>query len=387
MKIPFYKPSITILDYFEVFKTLKTGWLTTGKRNSEFTKLLSEYLEVEEKNLKLVSSCTAGLHLLFDAFEVKGYSIIIPSITFISPVEMSIISGAKPIIVDVEDEYLTISLDDIERKITKDTKIIVPTYYGGNPYDIDGMKKLSESYDIIVIEDGAHAFGTEYMGSKVGNTQKFGTSATVFSLYATKTLQTGEGGLISTHLENIIEKISKTYLHGMDKNAWKRYQDNLPFYDITEIGFKYNFPDILASIGIAQLKSFNKSQKERERVWNFYQNTLNDIEGIRLPKIRPNTKHSYHLFVIRLNLDMWKIDRNTFIKLLNEKGIGTSVHFTPVYRFSKYQSILSLNFKEFPISEKVYREIVSLPIYPSLSNKEIWYIVDTIKDIWKNYRR
>ncbi len=387
MKIPFYKPPITLREYIEVFKTLKSGWLTTGVKNKEFTRLISKYLSVNEENLKLVSSCTAGLHLLFDAFELKNSKILIPSVTFISPVEMAILSQAKPIIVDIEEEYLTISVSDCEKKIDKNTKAIIPTYYGGNPYDIDNVLNFSKNYNLIVIEDAAHGFGTEYKGIKIGNTAKIGVDASVFSFYATKTLQTGEGGLISSHNAYIMDKISKTYLHGMDKEAWKRYHQNTPFYDITEIGFKYNFPDILASIGIAQIKNFEYYQKKREKIWKTYQYLLKDIEGIKLPKIRQNSKHSYHLFVIRLNLEMWKIDRNKFISLLSEKGIGTSVHFTPVYRFSKYKSLLNLKISDFPISEKVFNEIVSLPIYPDLSSKQLEYICESIKKIWKEFRK
>lgn len=387
MKVSFYKPTITLTDYIEVFKTLRSRWLTTGRKNKEFSDLLASYIGISSDNIKLVSSCTAGLHLLFDAFNLKGYEVLIPAITFISPVEMALLSGLKPVIVDVEDEYITIDPYDVEKRITKNTKSIIPTYYGGNPYDIEKIKEISQLHNLIIIEDAAHAFGTIYKGMKVGGTKKMGVDASVFSFYATKTLQTGEGGAISTHHQDVLEKISKTYLHGMDKNAWKRYNENIPLYDITEVGFKYNFPDILASIGIAQIKNFEKFQKKREKIWNIYQDRLKDIEGIRLPKVRKNSIHSYHLFVIRLELDMWKIDRNTFISLLSDRGIGTSIHFTPVYRFSKYREILRVNPIDYPNSEKIFNEIVSLPIYPDLSTKEINYICDTIHNIWKKFRK
>lgn len=386
MKVPFYKPPITLLEYIEVFKTLRDGWLTTGKRNEELANLISNYIGSDKRNVKLVSSCTAGLHLLFDAFNFKNKEILIPAITFISSVEIAVHVGAKPVIVDVDD-FLTISIEDLQRKISKDTKCVVPTYYGGNPYDIEGVLSLAKSYDLVVIEDAAHAFGTEYRGIKVGNTKKFGVDATVFSFYATKTIQTGEGGAILTHNEEVLEKISKTYLHGMDKNAWKRYQDSLPFYDITEVGYKYNFPDILASIGIAQMKNFGTFQKQREKIWNFYQDNLKDIEGIKLPKVRENSKHSYHLFVIRLNLNMWRITRDEFILKLKERNIGTSVHFIPVYRFSKYKELLNLDPSSFKKSEEVFNEIVSLPIYPGLDEKHLHYVVDTIRSLWKKYKK
>lgn len=387
MKIPFYKPPISFRDYFEVFKTLRSGWLTTGKKNREFSSLLCKYIGIEERYLKLVSSCTAGIHLLFDAFDVKGYEILIPAITFISPVEMSILAGARPVIVDVEDEYITISPEDLERKITSKSKVVVPTYYGGNPYDVEKIVEISRQSNLIVIEDAAHGFGTEYKGVRVGNVNKFGVDATVFSFYATKTLQTGEGGAVITSNDKVLEKISKTYLHGMDKDAWKRYHENVYFYDITEIGFKYNFPDILASIGIAQIKRFDSLQLKREKIWNMYENCLKDIEGIKLPKVRPSSKHSYHLFVIRLNLDMWRINRNEFISLLSQRGIGSSVHFTPVYRFSKYKNILGVSEKEFPNAEKIFNEIVSIPFYPDLSKREVVYICETIWSLWKEYKR
>lgn len=387
MKIPFYKPPISFWDYLEVFRTLRSGWLTTGKRNKEFAHLLARYIGIEEKYIRLVSSCTAGLHLLFDAFDVKGYEVLIPAITFISPVETAILAGAKPVIVDVEEEYITISPEDLEKKITPKSKVVVPTYYGGNPYDIEKIIDISRYKNLIVIEDAAHAFGTEYKGIKVGNTEKLGVDATVFSFYATKTLQTGEGGAIITKDEKVLEKVSKTYLHGMDKDAWKRYHENIYFYDITEIGFKYNFPDLLAAIGIAQIKRFDLLQSKREKIWKMYEDYLKNIEGIQLPKIRPNSKHSYHLFVIRLNPEMWRINRNEFISLLSQRGIGSSIHFTPVYRFTKYKAILEASEKEFPNAEKVFNEIVSIPFYPDLTPKEVEYICENIWDLWKSYKK
>ncbi|MGC8963863.1 MAG: DegT/DnrJ/EryC1/StrS family aminotransferase [Brevinematia bacterium] len=386
MIVPFYKPPITLYEYIEVFKTLRDRWLTTGRKNEEFSKLISNYIGVSRENVKLISSCSAGLHLLFDAFNLKGKEILIPAITFISSVEMAIHIGAKPVIVDVDD-FMTISVEDAQNKVNKHTKCIVPTYYGGNIYDIENVLDFSKTYNLIVIEDAAHGFGSEYKSVRVGNTKKFGVDATVFSFYATKNLQTGEGGAILTHNEEVMSKISKTYLHGMDKNAWKRYQENLPFYDITEVGYKYNFPDILAAIGIAQMKNFEKFQLQRESVWNFYQENLKDIQGIKLPKVREYSKHSYHLFVITLNLDMWRISRDEFILKLKEKGIGTSVHFIPVYRFSRYRELLNLDPTLFPKSEKFFKEIVSLPIYPGLRKKQLEYVVDSIKSIWNNYRR
>jgi len=385
-KIPFYKPPITINDYFEVFKTISSGWLTTGKRNFEFTKKLAEYLGIDERNVVLVSSCTAGLHLLFDAFELKGKEIIVPAITFISPVEMALLVGATPTIVDVEYDYVTISLEEVEKKISNKTGAVIPTYYGGNSYD-RRVLEVANAKGIVSIEDAAHAFGTKVDGVKVGNVERLGVDATVFSFYATKTLHTGEGGAVITSNEKVLDKIRKTRLHGMDHNAWSRYQNNLVGYDITEVGFKYNFPDVLASVGIAQLKVFGKMQKERKRVWDLYFKYLSDLDTIRLPRIRENTEPSYHLFTIRLNTEMWSIDKLTFIKLLNDRGIGTSVHFTPIYRFTKYREILKPDLSEFKNSEKIFREIVSLPIYPSLSNREIEYICSVIWDLSKSYRR
>jgi perosamine synthetase len=385
-KIPFYKPPITIHDYIEVFKTMAGGWLTTGKRNFEFTKMLSNYIGIEEKSVVLVSSCTSGLHLLFDAFNLKGKEIIIPAITFISPVEMALLVGANPIIVDVEYDYITISPEEVEKKVNSRTRAIIPTYYGGNSYD-KRVLEIARDKGLVTIEDAAHAFGTVVDGVKVGDVKNMGVNATVFSFYATKTLHTGEGGAIITNDETILDKIAKTKLHGMDNNAWSRYQNNTIGYDITEVGFKYNFPDILASVGIAQLKVFEKMQNKREKIWNYYFKYLSDLEGIRLPKIRNNTKTSYHLFTIRLNTDMWNIDKITFIKLLNERGIGTSVHFTPVYRFTKYRELLKVNSDDFVNSEKIFNEIISLPIYPSLRIKEVEYISNVIWDLWKKFRK
>ncbi len=385
-KIPFYIPPISIGEYIQVFKTLRTRWLTTGEKNQILRRKISEYLSIDESKLFLVSSCSGGIHLLLDAFEVRGKEVIIPSITFISSVEMAIHTGAKPIIVDV-DNFITISVEDTEKKITKNTKCIIPIYYAGNSYDVEGIKRIAKDNGILVIEDAAHAFGTEIDHIKVGNTEKLGTDAAVFSFYSTKNIQTGEGGLISTHHQHIIEKISKTYLHGMDKDAWKRYHSYMPTYDITEVGFKYNLPDILAAIGIAQIKKFKKLQRKREKIAEKYREYLSDIEGISAIETRKNTKHSNHLFVIRVKKDMWKITRDEFIKILYEKGISTSIHFTPVYRFTKYKQLLNLDPKNYPNSEKIFSEIVSLPIYPDLKQKHLEYICSVIKDTWKKFRR
>jgi perosamine synthetase len=381
--IPFHRPYITEEEISEVVDSLKKGWLTMGKKTIEFENKFKNY--IGSKNAVAVSSCTAGLHLALRVIGLKeGDEVIIPSITFVATAEVVNYFGAKPVIVDVERETHLINIEEIEKHITPKTIAIIPVHYAGQPADMDEIMDLAKRYNLYVIEDAAHSLPAWYKGKKIGTIGDL----TAFSFYATKTLATGEGGMITTNNEEWAEKLRILRLHGISKDAWKRYTKEGSWeYDVLDNGYKYNMTDINASLGLVQLKKIERMQKEREKIASIYNKAFEGMEEIFLYKIKENRVSSWHLYPIKLNLEALKINRNEFIQILKERGIGTSVHFIPLYRFTYYRKKFNLPFIKFPNSEWVFERIVSLPIYPGLTEEEISYIIDTVKLTLKKHKR
>lgn len=382
--IPFYRPDISDAEIEEVITTLKSGWLAKGPKTIEFEEKFAQF--VGAKHAIGMNSCTAALHISLLAAGIgAGDEVITTPMTFAATVNTIIHTGAKPVLVDIESESGCIDVNKIEEKITKKTKAIVPVHYGGQACDLDRIYEIADKYGLFVSEDAAHALYTRYKGRLIGNKAK-GTVS--FSFYATKNLCTGEGGMLVTDDDEIAEKARVLSLHGMSKNAWNRYSKGGTWkYDIEYAGFKYNMFDLQAALGIVQLKRIEEMQKKRERIAQIYGEGLKDIEEIELPK--PNiftTQHSWHLYIIRLKIENLRINRDEFIDLLRERGIGTSVHFIPLYYMSAYKDY-NFNPKDFPNTEDWWRRIVSLPLYPTMCEDELEYVIENVRDIIKKHRK
>lgn len=383
MFIPFHIPTIGEKEINAVLKALKAGWISTGPTSFRFEQLICQYLGANYA--VALNSGTAGLHLALVAAGIKpGDEIIVPTYTFTSTAAVVVHCGAKPILVDVDKERMLILPQDIERKITKKTKAIIPVHLAGHPYPMKEINRIAQRYHLAVIDDAAHAFGSEYQGKKIGSFEKMA----MFSFHSTKPISTGEGGMITTSSKLIADRIRRLSLHGLSSGAWKRYRkEGSWYYQVLEAGYKYNLPDIPAALGIAQLKQADQWQKIRTRYANLYTSGLAELSAIQTPTLAAEIKSSWHLYIIKLQLEQLRISRNQFIELLREKGIGTSVHFIPLHHHPYYQHVWKYKLSDFPNANWAYDRVISLPIYPAMKQNQVEYIINAITNITKKYER
>jgi len=383
MNVPFHKPYITSEEINAVTEVLKKGWLTMGPRTVEFENKFKSY--IGSKYTIALNSCTAALHLALHAIGIKeGDEVLLPTITFPATAEVVCYFKAKPVFIDVEKDTHNIDATKLEEKINSKTRAIIPVHYGGQPCDMGQIMQVAKKYNLRVIEDAAHALPSRYKNKKIGVI----SDLTCFSFYATKTLTTGEGGMVATKNKNWAEKIRVMRLHGMNRDAWKRYSSvGSWFYEVVDAGFKYNMTDIQAALGIVQLKKIEFMWRKRKEIAECYNEAFEDSEEIITPVIKNDRETSWHLYAIKLNLDALKIDRNTFMEKLREKGVNTSVHFIPLYRHLFYRKKFGYRKKSFPNSEWIYKRTFSLPIYPSMKKSEIAKVISVIKDVGSKNRR
>ena len=382
-EIPFHKPYITEDEISGVLNALKSGWITMGPKTMEFEDRFREY--IGSRNAISMNSCTACLHLALKAIGLKeGDEVIVPTITFTATAEVITYFNARPVLVDVDRETCNIDINEIEKKITKSTKAIIPVHYAGQPCDMDEIFDIAKKYNLFVIEDAAHAIPASYKERKIGTLGDM----TCFSFYATKPLTTGEGGMVTTENDIWADKLKILRLHGISKDAWKRYtNEGSWYYEVVDAGYKYNTTDLHAALGLAQLKKVDWMYELREEISGKYSEAFRHLHEVIPPSVKNDRKSAWHLYVLKLNLEMLRIERNQFVEELKNRGIVTSVHFIPLYRHPYYQDVLSHNSKEFPASEWIYERIVSLPIYPGMSADNVEYVADTIEETIKKYRR
>ena len=384
INIPFHIPNFpeNIEDVFS--ESVKSGWLTTGSQVHKLEEKLTKFLDV--KYVVAVNSCTAALHLSLAA---KGFGLndkfIIPTLTFASTIECGEYLGMEPVLVDSSEDGFLIDLNQIEDLVKNDQSIkaIVPMHYGGEPVDLEKIMEIAVKYNLFVLQDAAHALETEYNGIKIGKTDH----AAAFSFYANKNMTTGgEGGAVSTNDERLAEKIKKLSLHGITKDGWNRFKkDGNWEYDIVEMGYKYNLTDYAACFGLWQMNRIEKWQLRRDEIVKKYINGLNHIDSIHLPKVLKG--HSKHLFVIRLDLDKWSISRNIFIEKMNKRGIGLAVHYKPLHQLSYYKNKYQFKIDNFPRANLLYESIISLPIYPKLSDSSLDQIINSITELYDLYSK
>ena len=384
IKIPFHSPNIPE-NFEKIFsESVRSGWLTTGSQVNEFEKKITEYLGV--KHVIGVNSCTAALHLALAAKGFgEGQKFIVPTLTFASTIECGEYLGMEPILLDSSKNGFLMDLNQIEDIVRNDASIkaIIPVHYAGESIDLESIMEIADKYNLFVLQDAAHAFETEHDGNKIGNTDH----AAAFSFYANKNLTTGgEGGAVATNNSNLAERVKKLSLHGITKDGWNRFKTHGNWeYDIVEMGYKYNLTDYAACFGLWQLGQINGWQRRRSEIVIKYNEGLSHIDSIRLPKIIDG--HAKHLFVIRLNLEQWSISRNSFIDKMNKRGIGLAVHYKPLHQLSYYKKKYNFEFNNFKIANSLYDSIISLPIYPSLSNKSLNYIIESITTLHNTYSK
>jgi perosamine synthetase len=381
--IPFHKPSIGEDEIRSVVETLRSGWLTTGSKVKGFEENFARY--VGSKHAIAVNSGTAALHLALDAVGIKeGDEVIVPTMTFTATAEVVLYFKAKPVLVDCERDTLNLDATKIEAAITPKTKAIIPVHMAGQPCDMDEIMSIARKHDLNVIEDAAHALPAGYRGRTVGTIGDI----TCFSFYATKTITTGEGGMATTDNSKWAERMRIMSLHGISHDAWKRYtKEGSWYYEVVSPGFKYNLTDLAAAIGGEQLKKCSEFWQARRGIAMIYGKAFGELDGIQVPACRDDVQHAWHLFVIQLDPERLKINRNQFIDGLRDKEIGTSVHFIPLHLHPYYREKFGYKPRDFPNASAVFERIVSLPIYPGMTEADVERVVEAVKDTAQKYRR
>jgi dTDP-4-amino-4,6-dideoxygalactose transaminase len=381
--LPFCQADIGEEEIAEVVDTLRSGWLTTGPKTREFEERFSQY--VDSKFAIAVNSCTAALHLALNAAGItEGDEVITTPLTFCSTVNVILFQRATPVLADIRLDDYDIDPAEVERRITPRTKAILPVHYGGQPCRMDELMDIAHRHNLLVIEDAAHAVGAKYRGRPIGAIG----DATAFSFYVIKNLTTGEGGMVTTNNPELAEKVRILRLHGMSHDAWKRYDARGSwYYEVQMLGFKYNMSDIQAALGLHQLARLESFTERRAQIVAEYGRRFAALPELTLPQARPEVRHAWHLYPIRVDGERLTIGRDQFIEEMKERGIGTSVHFIPIHYHPYYQQTLGLKPGDFPNTDKLFAGLLSLPLFPRMSDADVERVANAVEEIVVSHRR
>ena len=381
--LPFNQPDIGEEEIDEVVKTLRSGWITTGPRTKEFERRFAAY--VNSRHAIAVNSCTGGLHVALAAAGIgPGDEVVVPTMTFCATANVVVHLGATPIIVDVEPDTLNIDPQCLDAAITRRTKAVIPVHLYGHPCEMDRINDITEAHDVLVIEDAAHAVAAEWRGRRIGSF----SLATAFSFYATKNLTTAEGGMITTDDDDYAERMRILSLHGISRDAWKRYSaEGSWYYEVSVPGFKYNLTDLQAALGLHQLSRLEDMTCRRAKLAGQYRAGLSGLPEVELPIVRPGIRHAWHLYPIRLRPELLTIDRARFIEQLKSEGIGTSVHFIPLHRHPYYRDRFHFQPSYFPVADAAYERLISLPLYPRMTDSDVSDAIEAVRRVVRSNRR
>jgi dTDP-4-amino-4,6-dideoxygalactose transaminase len=377
--LPFALPDIGEEEIAEVVDTMRSGWLTTGPKTRQFEQEFAAFAGSDVEALA-VNSATAGLHLALEAAGVQsGDEVITTTYTFTATAEVVRYLDAHPVLVDIAPHTLNMDPKAVEQAVTPRTKAILPVHFGGLACDMEAILTIAERHGLKVIEDAAHAFPCVYRGTRIG---ALPSDAAVFSFYATKTLATGEGGMIVTRDPQLAHRCRVMRLHGIDRDAFHRYRSEKPawFYSVIAPGFKYNMPDLAAAIGLHQLRRGLALQAQRQRMAERYDEAFADLPLLLPPKAPPGDMHAWHLYVIRLTDDA-PVSRDLFIERLAQRGIGASVHFIPLHLHPYWQQTYNLRPEAFPCAQRVFECCVSLPLYTRMTEEDQARVIDAVREI------
>jgi dTDP-4-amino-4,6-dideoxygalactose transaminase len=379
----FGAPDVREPEIQEVVETLRSGWLSSGPRCRKFEQLFCEYIGCE--HAVALNSCTAGLELALEVLGVgPGDEVITTPLTFCATANVIVHRGAKPVFVDVARETGNIDPEQVSKAITHRTKAILPVHLYGRPCAMDELMAIASEHGLYVIEDAAHATEAWYRGRKIGTIGDI----TVYSFYATKNLVTGEGGMLVTDNKSIAEEVSIKHLHGLSRDAWKRYsEEGFQPYDVVAAGYKYNMMDIQAALGIHQLARLEANLKIRESHWQAYDEAFTALDGITTPQhaAAPSpfgrTRHARHLYTILLDFDRLKLSRREFMRSLKRENIGTGIHFTALHLHTFYQETFGYKRGDFPNAEFISDRTVSLPLSSALGQQDIDDVINAVRRV------
>lgn len=409
IQVPYFRPRLDEREIEEVVDTLRSGWLTTGPKVGRFEREFAA--AVGARHAVAVNSCTAALHLALDALGLQpGQVVLVPTMTFAATAEVVRYQGAFPLLVDCDPLTLNICLDDAARQLarlrtgalacasegggggargTEEVVGIIPVHVGGQMLDVGALNRFAEANGLWVVEDAAHAFPSAWRSDADAAWQRCGeatAAVSCFSFYANKTITTGEGGMATTDDEKLAGRMRSMSLHGLSHDAWQRYAGGGSWdYQIIAPGFKYNLTDIAAAIGLHQLARAEAMRRERETIAHVYLDAFSEVAELELPAVADNRVHSWHLFPVRLRLGRLTITRNEFIDQLKRAGVGCSVHWRPLHLHPYYRETYGWQPEDFPVATAVWERLVSLPIFPGMSDEESARVIDVVKRLCARY--
>jgi UDP-4-amino-4-deoxy-L-arabinose-oxoglutarate aminotransferase len=375
--LPFSQPAISESEIQAVAEVLRSGWITTGPKAAEFEDAFCKYSNAEQS--VALCSATAGMHLLFTALGIgPGDEVITPSMTWVSTINLIMLSGATPVFADIDRNTLMVSEDTITPLITERTRLIVPVHFAGAATDMEPLRKIAHGENIHLVEDAAHAVGTEYNGERIGSR---GTS--IFSFHPIKNITCGEGGMLCSDNPHLIERIRRLKFHGLGKDAHDRnLQGRSPQAEVLEPGFKYNLTDMASVLGLSQLKRLDDFIGQRTLLANHYTKLLADVDEI-MPLAVPaySMRHAWHLFIVRLDTEKIAMDRDIFMTELKKRNIGTGIHFKAVHTQKYYRETLKLPKGSLPDTEWNSDRICSLPLFFDMTLEDVDSVVAAIKEV------
>ena len=381
--LPFALPHITQAEIDEVVDTLHSGWLSTGPKTKRFESEFARAVAVP--HAIAVNSATAAMHLALDALGIgEGDEVIVPVYTFTATAEVVVHCRAQPVFVDVDPVTCNLDPAQLEKHITPRTRAILVVHIAGLPAEMDDILAIAQAHSLPVIEDAAHAFPASYRGRSVGSIGDM----TAFSFYATKTLTTGDGGMLTTANADYAERAALMALHGITRDAWKRYAfGGSWYYEIVAAGYKYNMTDIAASLGLHQLARCQWLLQRRQEIARRYTEAFALLPEVETPPNPTHVVHAWHLYILRLRLERLTLMRDAFIQALTEAQIGTSVHFIPLHIQPFFRDTYHLAAGDFPVALAAYQRAVSLPIYPGMTDEDVDDVIAAVEHIIETHKK
>jgi dTDP-4-amino-4,6-dideoxygalactose transaminase len=382
--LPFHRPWFDRKEEQAVINVLRSGWITKSGRTVEFEKQFAEYTGA--KYAIGLNSCTAALHLALVALGVKkGDEVITTAITFAATANVIEHVGAKPVFADVLPDDMNINPQEIEKKISRRTKAIIPVHMLGAPCMMDEIFAIAKKHKVPVIEDAAHAVETEYKGQKIGGLQ---SAATCFSFYATKNITTGEGGMLTTNRRDIEEKVRVYSLHGLSRDAWKRYSlSGYRHWDILYPGYKYNMFDLQAALGLEQLKKVDKFWKRRKRIVERYNRAFADEPALKLLSTAASNKPAYHVYVLVVRTELLNASRDQVMAAIQAENVGIGIHFRSVPEHPFYRQKYGYKKGSLPVAEYLSERVLSIPLFPAMTDAEADDVIKAVRKVINFYRK
>ncbi len=378
--LPFCRPTLDEREEQAVLEVLRSGWLTSGPQVKALEQEFAEYVGASEAIA--LTSCTAGQHLVLAALDLQpGDEVIVPSMTWPSTVNTIVLSGGRPVFADIRAETVDLDPESVAARVSPRTRAIIGVHFAGRAFDVPALEAIAGQAQVPLIHDAAHAAGTEWGGGRIGGGPG---GPSVFSFHPIKNMTSGEGGMITTNDADLAARLRRLRFHGIERDAWSRYgSKGAAQYAVVEPGFKYNLPDVLAAIGRVQLSKLDGFIAARQRLAELYDEALADVEAVVRPPlaVAAGERHAWHLYTIQLRPERMPCDRDELMSRLQARGISTGLHFNAVHLHPYYRERYGCREGDLPNTEAVGERIVSLPLFPSLSEADVESVVTALKEV------